>query len=253
MSRGPASRDGGTGPVPLLTDPRIAESSGLARSNRHAGVFYTHNDRGSPPQLFAVDQSGTRAVLELDVTAIDWEDIASTPDGRLWVADIGDNEGIRSSVEIVVVEEPDVLVSANLPATTYTLRYPDGPHDAEALLVDPVSDLVQIVTKGEERGWVYETPVPLDAQAPNVLRRVGSAPNNITAGDIAPDGRTVVLRNQGKAFFYPELGGTPTEVVLPRQPQGESVAFTAGGSHVLLGSEGPDSTLVRLAVPRLEE
>lgn len=239
--------------LPSLEDPRISESSGIARSNVHDGVYYTHNDRGSPAQLFAVDHTGTRAVLDLGVTAIDWEDIASTPDGRLWVADTGDNEELRTSVSLVVVDEPDVLVSARLAAMTYNLSYPDGPHDAEALLIDPRDRRVYVVTKAPERGVVYAAPAQLEGQGPNMLRRVGTAPNNITAGDFAPDGRVVVLRNQGKAFFYRHLGGTPTEVVLPPQPQGESVSFTADGAHVLLGSEGLHSNLVRLPVPRLED
>lgn len=239
--------------LPSLEDPRISESSGIARSNVHDGVYYTHNDRGSPAQLFAVDHTGTRAVLDLGVTAIDWEDIASTPDGRLWVADTGDNEELRTSVSLVVVDEPDVLVSARLAATTYNLSYPDGPHDAEALLIDPRDRRVYVVTKAPERGAVYAAPAQLEGRGPNMLQRVGTAPNNITAGDFAPDGRVVVLRNQGKAFFYRHLGGTPTEVVLPPQPQGESVAFTADGAHVLLGSEGLHSNLVRLPVPRLED
>lgn len=239
--------------VPALDDPRIAESSGITRSTVHDGVFYTHNDRGSAPDIFAVDRTGTRAVLEVDVPALDWEDIASTPDGRIWVADIGDNDKVRSSVSLVVVDEPDVLVSALIPATTYELSYPDGPHDAEALLIDPGSRRVYIVTKAERRGRIYAAPAELDPRGNNVLELVGFAPNNITAGDFSPDGSMAVLRNQGKAFFYGELGESPTEVTLPDQPQGESVTFTADGAQVLLGSEGADSTLLRLRVPQLED
>ena len=238
------------GPM-TISDPDVVESSGLALSHLHPGVLYTHNDLGAPPQIFAVDRDGTRATLSLDVTAVDWEDIASTPDGRLWVADTGDNDEQRESVAVQVVEEPDVLASGSLSATTYELRYPDGPHDAEALLVDPRDMRVYLVTKASDGGRVYAAPATLDPGGVNTLTDVGEAPPNVTAGDFAPDGLALVLRNQGRAFFYSELGGTPTVVSLPPQPQGESATFTADGEHVLLGSEGASSTVLEIPVPEL--
>ena len=228
----------------------MTESSGLTRSYAHPGVLYTHNDRGGLANLFALDASGTRAVLTLDVLAVDWEDIASTPDGKIWVGDIGDNERTRESIQVMEVDEPEVLVSDEVPSTTYQLRYPDGPHDAEALLVDPRDNRVYVVTKEPDVGRVYAAPTTLDAQGSNVLEYVGKAPLNVTGGEFSPDGELVVLRNQGRAFFYSELGGTPTEVTLPRQPQGESITFTADARHVIVGSEGVVSVLECVATPR---
>lgn len=250
---GPTTDPGGQGDASnaflTIRDPRVAESSGLARSNVHPGVLWTHNDRGGSPSLFAVDRTGTRAVLTLDAPALDWEDVASTPDGRLWVGDIGDNDALRTAVSVVVLDEPELLVSADAPSRSFELRYPDGPHDAEALLVDPRDFRVYVVTKAAEGGRVYRAPATLDPRSPNMLEPVGEAPTNITAGDFSPDGSRIVLRNQGRAFFYDELGGTPEQVTLPEQPQGESVAFTTDGAHVLVGSEGEASVLVRVAVP----
>jgi hypothetical protein len=248
----PSAGEGQPGqPQTFLTidDSRVAESSGLARSNRHPGVLYTHNDAGSAPEVFAIDASGTRAVLTLDVPATDWEDIASTPDGRLWIGDIGDNRGIRSSVSVSVVEEPVVLASTAVTSTTYRFSYPDGAHDAEALLVHPRTGRLYLVTKGEDEGTVYAAPAELSTDGVNLLQAVGEAPLNITGGDIAPDGSPLVLRNQGRAFFYPALGEPATEVTLPEQPQGESIVFDQDGTHVLVGSEGARSTVLQVPVP----
>lgn len=234
-----------------IEDSDVTESSGLARGTRHPDVLYTHNDRGSEAELFAIDRNGTRAVLQLDVTAVDWEDIASSPDGRLWIADTGDNEEQRESVALHVVEEPEVLASGSVPTTTYDLRFPDGPHDAEGLLVDPRDMRVYLVTKSADGGRVYAAPVRLDAGAVNDLTPVGEAPRNVTGAAFAPDGSMLVMRNQGRAFFYDELGAEPTVVPLPSQPQGESVTFTSDGTHVLVGSEGPASTVLEVPVPGL--
>lgn len=238
----PSSASGEGSGVSQIEDPRIEESSGLALSHVHPGVLYTHNDRGAPPYLYAVDTSGTRAVLDLNVSALDWEDVASTPDGRVWIGDIGDNEEVRSSVSVSVIDEPDLLVSGAVGATTFRLRYPDGPHNAEALLVDPRGQRVYIVTKADP-GRIYAAPVDLDEQRVNVLVDLGEAPPNVSAGDFADDGGTVVLRNQAQAYFFRRLGGPATRVSLPEQPQGESVTFTPSGTQVLLGSEDRKSVV----------
>ncbi|KRF36857.1 hypothetical protein [Nocardioides sp. Soil805] len=247
-SAAPETPGQAAGPL-TIADPRITESSGLALSHVHDGVLYTHNDRGDTAALFAVDSNGTRAVLRLDAPALDWEDMAASPDGRLWVADTGDNDEVRESVTIEVVEEPEVLVSASLVTTSYELVYPDGPHDAEALLVDPRDLRVYLVTKEPDGGTIYAAPAQLDPDRPNRLRAVATAPPNISAGDFASDGGTFALRNQGKVFFYGEIGGAPTMVTPPSQPQGESLTFDADGTHVLLGSEGANSEVIQVAVP----
>lgn len=248
---GSASTSGsGSGRTALIIeDPRVAESSGLARSHLHPGVLYTHNDRGGSAEVFAVDASGTRAVLRLDAAAQDWEDIASTPDGELWVADIGDNDEVRPSVTVEVVSEPGVLASASLETTTYTFRYPDGPHNAEALLVDPRTDRLHIVTKEPEGGTVYAAPRELSTERTNLLHAVAEAPPGISGGAVSDDGSVWVLRNQRNAYFYRNLTDAPTTEALPRQPQGESIVFEEDGAHVLVGSEGAESSVLRVPVP----
>lgn len=238
------------GAVITIEDPRIREASGLARSPRHQGVLYTHNDKGTASTVYAVDSSGTRAVLMLnEASALDWEDIASTPDGQLWVGDIGDAEGVRPSISVHVVEEPEILSSGTLASTTYQVRYPDGQHNAEALLVHPSTHRVYIVTKDEQGGMVYRAPARLTPGEVNTLRPVMEAPPNVSAGDFSPDGRSLVLRSQSYAYFYPTLDGQPITERMPEQPQGEAITFDQAGTYVLLGSEGDDSKILRAPVP----
>jgi hypothetical protein len=232
-----------------ITDPRVTEASGLARSSWHPGVLLTHNDRGFAPQVFAVDPSGTRATFDVDVAAVDWEDIAGTPDGRLWVADTGNNADPRSTVSVSVVEEPTSLTDATLRATTYRFRYPDGPRDAEALLVHPETLRVYLVTKDQAGGTVYVAPATLRPDTVHTLRALDEAPPNVTAGDFSPDGSLLVLRTYGRAFFYREFGDRPVVVPMPKQLQGEGITFDAQGTHVLLSSEGEDSAILQVAVP----
>jgi hypothetical protein len=238
-----------------LRDPRIVEASGLAVSRRHPGVLWTHNDSGDPARLFAVGADGrTRAVLTLaGVEARDWEALAAGRDdhGRpaLLVGDIGDNNGVWPDVSVYRVPEPARLADATVAASRYRLRYPDGSHNAEALLVDPRNNRLYVATKAEAGAGLYQAPAGLRSDRPNVLRRVAGVPPIVTDGAFAPDGRSFVLRDYQRAFVYTTPGHRVGAFDLPLQFQGESIAVSADARSVLVGSEGFDSDVWRVPLP----
>jgi hypothetical protein len=238
-----------------LADPRIVESSGLALSRRHPGVVWTHNDSGDQARLFAVGSDGrTRAVLTLaGVEARDWEAVAAGRDDRgrpaLFAGDIGDNNGVWPEVAVYRVTEPAVLRDATVPAVRYRLRYADGPHNAEALLVDPRANRLYMATKAESGGGLYRAPARLDPAGVNVLRRVARVPPVVTDGAFLPGGRGFVLRDYQQAHVYAGPGRRVGSFDLPLQFQGESLTVSSDGRSVLVGSEGPDSELWRVPLP----
>ena len=241
--------------VVRLQDPRIYESSGLALSRRHQAVLWTHNDSGDEPRLYAVGSKGrTLATLTLaGVEARDWEALAAGRDdqGRpaLLVGDIGDNSGVWPDVSVYRVPEPARLRDATLPATRYRLRYPDGPRDAEALLVDPRSNRLYVATKEVAGGGLYRAPARLRTDQVNTLRRVARVPPVVTDGTFTPDGRAFVLRDYQAAYVYRAPGRRVGSFELPLQFQGESLTVTADGRSVLAGSEGPESEVWRVPIP----
>jgi len=238
-----------------LEDPRIVESSGLALSRRHPGVLWTHNDSGDKARLYAVGADGqTRATLTLaGVEARDWEALAAGRDDRgrpaLFVGDIGDNNGVWPEVAVYRVAEPATLRDATVPAVRYRLRYPDGSHDAEALLVDPRSNRLYVATKSLAGGGLYQAPARLRTDRVNVLQRVARVPPVITDGAFSPDGRSFVLRDYQGAFVYVAPGRRVGAFELPLQFQGESITVSADGRSVLAGSEGADSKVWRVPLP----
>jgi hypothetical protein len=238
-----------------LADPRIVESSGLALSRRHPGVLWTHNDSGDRARLFAVGPDGrTRATLSLaGVEARDWEALAAGRDDRgrpaLLVGDIGDNNGVWPDVSVYRVAEPAALRDATVPAVRYRLRYADGPHDAEALLVDPRGNRVYVATKSVTGGGLYQAPARLRGEGVNLLRRVARVPPIVTDGAFSPDGRSFVLRDYQGAFVYTAPGHRVGSFELPLQFQGESIAVSPDGRSVLAGSEGADSEIWRVPLP----
>jgi len=243
--------------IGILQPPDLKELSGLAASRQYDDVLWAHNDSGDSARIFAIDRSGRlRTTVALDVgKAIDWEDIAA--DGTtLYVGDIGDNQRARTEIYVYRVEEP-ALTATSAPAEKFTLHYPDGAHDAEALMVDPIDHQLVVVTK-EAAGTsgVYITPI----SAPGALQPVTSLSLGlaqlVTAGDISASGDTIVLRTYTNVWVWTRGGGESLATALARPPcgapapadaQGESLALAPAGDRYVTGSEGAGSPLWEVA------
>ena len=130
----------------------INEASGIAASRKNADVLWTHNDSGDSERVFAMSRDGTHlGIYNLaGASARDYEDIAIGPGpveglDYLYVGDIGDNGGVYSYITVYRVAEPVVDSNESLVEVTLSdvdsikLQYPDGPRDAETLMVDPLT------------------------------------------------------------------------------------------------------------------
>lgn len=248
----PARSAAGPSAAFTITDPRITESSGLAAGHRHPGVYWTHNDSGGGPHVYAIDAATGRTVATLTLrgaTARDCEAISIGPDGDIYLGDIGDNlGGTWPHVWIYRFPEPRVLRDRSVTVTRYTVRYADGPRDAEALMVDPVTGRVYIASKDPSGGGLYQGPAHLSPSGTNVFRRIADV-SWVTDGAFSPDGGRLLLRGYFSATDYRWHDGRPTEigpVDLPFQRQGESVTYTPDGRALMVGSEGADSQVWRV-------
>lgn len=278
------SSSGYNPPVHLadLENRSIVESSGIGASKLNANVFWTHNDSGDGPFLYAFDRRGKHLGVwrVAGASAVDWEDMAIGPgpnqgQSYVYAGDIGDNSKDRDEILVYRVAEPSIAASdssstTQSPRNTDTaevirLKYPDGKHNAETLLVHPSTGDLYIITKlrGAVAG-VYKLKAPFPNSGPSTLVRIGEVrfPNSltgfITGGDISPDGKRVILCDY--------LGGC--EIVLPatqvlafdeiwKQPlmpvtvgsrqQGEAICYRADGLALLATSEGLPCSLIETA------
>ncbi|GAA3739891.1 WD40 repeat domain-containing protein [Streptomyces tremellae] len=236
-----------------IKDPRITESSGLTASRLHPGVYWTHNDSGDGPYVYAVDSRTGETVARVTLRGVgaprDVEAISLGPDGDLYVGDIGDNlGGSWDHVWIYRFPEPKHLGDQAVDATQFTVKYADGPRNAESLMVDPVTGRVYIASKNEDGGGLYEAPARLIPTGTNVFHRVASVPW-VTDGAFSPDGSQLVLRSYFGAYGYAWHDGRPGKqfpVSAPFLPQAESVTYTRDGRALMFGSEGRDSRVVRV-------
>ncbi|MFB7227925.1 WD40 repeat domain-containing protein [Streptomyces fimicarius] len=238
-----------------IEDPRITESSGLAASRAHPGVYWTHNDSDDGPYVFAVDSRTGKTLATITMRGVgeprDVEGISIGPDGDIYVGDIGDNlDGSWDHVWIYRFPEPKQLRDATVTAVQYDVKYADGARNAEALMVHPKTGRVYIASKNEDGGGLYEGPAKLTAGSTNVFRRVGEVPW-VTDGAFSPDGTRLALRSYFSAREYAfENGrlGADRPVAAPFQRQAESVTYTADGTALMFGSEGARSGVVRVEV-----
>ncbi len=260
----------------ILAEKQIDESSGLAASRLTHGIFWTHNDSGDGPFVYAFDREGkSRGTFRVaGARNTDWEDMAAAQiNGRafLYVGDIGDNSSRRAEIVVYRFPEPALAseaqsaVQATEPAEAIRLKYPDGAQDAETLMVHPASGDIYIVTKvGTGAAGIYRLRAAAATSAVNTLERVGevSLPGLfggfITGGDISPDGRRVVLcdylaayelslpANDARATFDDVWKQPTLAIELGARGQGETICYGADGAAVYATSEKPPIPLIEV-------
>jgi hypothetical protein len=259
----------------------VNESSGVAASRTNPGVFWTHNDSGDGPYIYTFDAQGkSRGVWRVKgAKSRDWEDMAQGPgpeSGRsyLYIGDIGDNDYERQTITIYRVLEP--IVSPDDAASTRSnarqteaaeaikLKYPDGAHDAETLIVHPSTGDIYIVTKSlDSAAGVYKLAAPFTSgDEPQTLARMGEvrAPATafagfFTGGAISPDGTRVVLCDYVNAYELVLPSDAPFNAVwkqpslvidLGEREQGEAITYTSDGESIVCTSEGRHASVVQV-------
>jgi len=258
-------------PGPAIADPRVNEVSGITAATSIPGTVWAHNDSGDTARLFAIGWDGTvHGTVDIDgADAIDWEDMAAGPTSNglreLWIGDVGDNHASRPLVQLYRLPEPSAAdLEGRVAAIRYDIRYPDGPADCEALMVDPADGAVYFIEKNlMKKAAVYVVRPPPVPSGPIVAERVAEIRVRLATGaDISADGSRIVVRNYKGAFLWQREPGqslvdvlngqAPCKIDVPAEPQSESIAFA--DSYTLLSlSEQPGQPLHVLTTPRPQQ
>lgn len=240
-----------------IEDARITESSGLAASHQHPGIYWTHNDQDTGSYLYAVDSSTGRTVARITLSGVgrqrDVEAVAIGPDNQIYVGDIGDNDGVTwPYVWIYRLPEPKNLTDQTIRATQYVVKYTDGSRDAESMVVHPRTGRVYIIDKNEDGGHLYEGPAKLSASGTNVFKPVATVDLWATDAAFSPDGTQLAVRGYFGGISYDWNGGDikrEGRLDVPLQRQGESVSYSADGTKLMYGTEGTGSSVVAEDAP----
>lgn len=263
--------------IGVVESSSLVESSGLASSRCTDDLYWSHNDSGESPTLFALDSSG-RNLGEFLVSGaenVDWEDIATAKNDEgceIYISDTGNNYGLRKEFAIYLIQEPllentpipTLPLSAKKISFSYDLLPDETSPDAEAMIVHPVTKEILIITK-EKSGpaEVYVLSESAGKTDSMIAKKIGEVvvpsipPGLITGGDISPDGKRLVLVDYLGAYEFslPDLKSvfpkifeeSPTVIRFGKRTQGESIAYTRDGASLLATSEGLKSPIVMVS------
>ncbi|MDD3050325.1 MAG: FlgD immunoglobulin-like domain containing protein [Candidatus Cloacimonetes bacterium] len=267
--------------VGLISNAIITEASGLAASQKNAGIIWIHNDSGANA-IYAMSTTGAHvATYTLSGIAIrDLEDIAIGPgpvpgEHYIYLADIGDNDGDNLDKYIYRFIEPVVTPGEGTITgiETITFQYPSpNNYDAETLMVDPLTKDIYVVTKGNSStpsDQVFYAPYPqsttetiemtssVTLSIPPFQNPINSQWHGATGGDISFNGREILIRTYNNVFYWSRAIGQSIGTALsaahyicpynmtdiPYEPQGEAVCWDAEARGYYTTSEEEPSPL----------
>jgi hypothetical protein len=244
---------------PLL----IVEGSGIADSKTYPGHIWVEQDSGNQPYLFLMKHDGTvvKSVYIARCWNYDWEDmtLSTGPEPGthyLYIGDIGDNYTARTEYFIYRLPEPSLQAHTDTLVHTIAYQYPDGAHNSEAMLIDPATHDIYIITKTDKQSKVYRISYPYSTTTMNKAEDVGTLPYNYTvSAAISDKGDEIVVKTYGSILYYTRARGetiaqalqkTPMQLPYVPEPQGEAIAFAADNSGYFTLSEKALATGVRL-------
>ncbi|KPL21979.1 MAG: hypothetical protein AMJ75_08940 [Phycisphaerae bacterium SM1_79] len=238
----------------------IREASGIVASRKNPKVLWLHNDSGDSARVYAINFDGRLLGIYRikEAHCRDWEDIAIGPGPEpeqdyLYIGDIGDNGAEHKSITVYRVPEPKVDPNGALaqmqvgPANSIELVYPDGPRDAETLMVDPLNGDIYVITKRELLSKVYRAPYPQSTKQRTTMDQVATLPWGLAVGgDISPNGKLVIVRGYFNASMWVRPDGEELwrafmrkqlRLDLMEEPKGEAICFDASGGGYFTVSE----------------
>jgi len=244
-------------PVVKPVVPIINETSGIADSKTNPGYLWVEEDSGNPPQLYLLGHDGNvlKSIYIKGAVNRDWEDITLAND-TIYVADIGDNNLNFSDYIIYQFVEPSASTDTVSNFNTIHFAYPDGPHDAEAFLVDPTTKDIYIITKLDASSKIYKLSFPYSAASVDTVSLVGTLNyNNVVSAAMAPGGSEIIIKTYLSLNYYTRSTGETIEQTLTKtytrlpyipEPKGEAVTFAKDNSGLFALSEKGFATTVHL-------
>jgi hypothetical protein len=235
-------------PTGKLLNPLVNEISGIADSRANPGFLWGQEDSGNPPQIYLVNYNGTvtKKIYINGATNRDWEDMALSG-SDIFVAETGDNNLAYSDYSFYKFPEPLSTADTVRNVDAIRFKYADGPHDAEAFLIDPVSKDIYIITKRDNPSKVFKLAYPYSLTSLNTATEVGSLPyNGVVSAAISADGREIIIKTYPAVLYYKRsssesiaqaLQKTFTALPYKMEPLGEAITFANDNSGFYTLSE----------------
>ncbi|WP_442588080.1 hypothetical protein ACSBL2_18715 [Pedobacter sp. AW31-3R] len=236
-----------------LEDTSLMESSGLAFSVNHPGLLYTHEDSKCTNKISIINTLGknTGSIWLEGLENRDWEDISvarSAVDSTsyIYVANIGDNGRKYEEVQIFRFPEP-MFPGKDIKVVPQQMKivYPNGPVNAETILVDHNSSDIWIVSKETSGATLYKLNWSTsDVVVAQPMLRMPF--EKITGGDISRDGARIILRSRSAIYLWEKkaevsvaeaMAAAPSKIPHLKENQSEGICFKPDGTGFFTSTE----------------
>jgi hypothetical protein len=242
-------------PVSKMIQPGIIdEASGIADSKANTGYLWVEQDSGNPNDIILLTYSG-EVFKKINIRSSvnrDWEDLAIgngpvAGTNYLYLADIGDNNKVFSRYTIYRFPEPLVTTDTVSAYDEIRFQYPDGSHDAEAILVDNASKDIYIITKQDTLSRIYKLAYPQNIAATNTAVYAGALSFNGVVS-AAGSGNELLVKTYSSIYYWKKdsnesieqaLNNAPLQLAYQQEPQGEAICFKNDNQGFYTLSERP--------------
>lgn len=217
----------------------VPESSGISLTSDSIS-YWTHNDSGGESTLYHIGSTGSLLGSKHfpNIQNKDWEDLASAPDGRIFIGDMGNNSNSRKDLSIYIVNN----INSDLYNTDkLTFRYQDQKffpplptdlnYDCEAFFY--FKEQLYLFSKNRSKTNKYTKLYTLKAEKGEQVAMLKDSLKldvQVTSADISPDGKTFVILTYGKILFFGVNNGLinfdkPIGCMKFVRKQSEAIAF----------------------------
>ena len=232
-------------PVFTVSDQRISAPTGIATDTATSSYWLVSRNGG---QVYALSRTGqVKGIVTYRADPSEVE-AAAYRSGRLYIGDIGDPDTNRQFVSVYLF--PNLTEDAG--TVTYQrwdLAYPDGKHDAQAMVVDGDGRLY-LITRGADAG-VYAAPPTPSRDGVNQLKRVGDAPSGVSDAVGVSDSRWALRSETTITMIDADSYQTVSEAKLPLT-SGGVLGLALGGTgatQLIAASSGSSPEVYAVDAP----
>lgn len=234
----------------------IDEASGIADSKSNTGYLWVEQDSGNPPDLWLLSYSGiVQKQVHIDgAENRDWEDIAMgngpvIGENYIYIAETGDNLAHFPDYAIYRFIEPKATEDTIFNWEKINFQYPDGSHDAEAMLLDNTTKDIYIITKRNSVSKIYKLGYPQNTATVITADSVGQFSfTGVVSAAISPDETEILVKTYSNVYYWKRQPGesiltafkrAPLTLGYVTEPQGEAICFKQDNSGFFTLSEKP--------------
>jgi len=230
-------------------DLDLKEASGIEYITGN-DLLWTIEDQGNDNILYGLDTTGktSAAITITNVKNNDWEDITSDKEGNIYIGDFGNNKNDRQDLAIYKIDKADLSGKTAQASAIINFSYPEQTEfppkksqrvfDVEAFFEKEGN--FYLFTKNRSSKFngslsIYKVPNQRGSHKAKLIGHLTTCnlykKCAVTAADISPDGKTVVLLSADKVYTITGFtgddyaGGTMTTHNLGHFSQKEGLCF----------------------------